>query len=208
MRCELICGILLILAATVSSVAQGGSQNNSCKVGSVSFICLRASRILNDGRDGSVFIANRSGIGLFAMPLNNSTADEALPVALDSTLRRLYSAGYSDYQSKLSDDFSGNDKYSGYEESKSGIVLFNPTLKQFLHIHYVVLALGDKRIIVGFTDVWAKGPEAAASFNEWKGGGGAGDPELQDLIVSITREERRNETPGGPPPAMPPPKKP
>ena len=208
-RCEFVLSILLVLSGAVVSFGQGGLKNKSCNVGSVSFTCPQASRILDNGKDGSVFVASRSGIGLFAMPLKeNSTADEALPIALDSSLRKLYSAGYSDYQGKNSDDFWGNDKFSKYEESKSGIVLFNPTLKQFLHIHYVVLAFSGERILTGFTDVWAKGNAAADSFNEWNGGGGAGDGELQDLIISITKENKPKEVPGGPPPAMLPPKKP
>jgi hypothetical protein len=209
MLCKFVFSFLLILTGTVISFGQGQSLSKSCKVGSDLFVCPKASRILSDGRDGSVFVANRSGIGLFAMQLKeNSTADEALPLALDSSLRKLYSARYADYQAKNSDDFWGNNKYSKFEESKSGIVLFNPTLRQFLHVHFVVLAFDGKRVLTGFTDLWAKGAEAAASFNEWQGGGGAGDEELQDLILSITKEGRPKEVPGGPPPAMAPPKKP
>jgi hypothetical protein len=205
MRFELIYSILLIVFVTLITFGQGGASNASCKVGSISFTCPESSKILNNGKDGSAFIAVRSGIGLFAMQMKeSSTVHDALPVALDSSLRKLYSAGYSDYKAKDSDDFWGNDKYSKYEESKAGIVLFNPKLRQILHIHYLVLDFNGNRIITGFTDVWAKGTEAEASFNEWRGGGGAGDEELQDLILLMTGEKRPELTPGGPPPAMAP----
>lgn len=181
------------------------TKSSQCVSGGFSFVCPKDNKVINSGTDGQPFVAidAKEKLGLFASELKEKAKDDSLIAkALDSAFQSLYSKKYSELEIRESPDFWGNDKYSRFEESKTAKAAFNSDRTEFLHIHWVIINFNGKRVLAGFANVIAKGDGAEEWFRSWMGGGSGGDEELQDLIISITKEKKPKLAPGGPPPGI------
>ncbi|MEQ1761839.1 MAG: hypothetical protein ABL984_01705, partial [Pyrinomonadaceae bacterium] len=144
----------------------------------------------------------KAKVTLFATVLSPQDATkESYDLSLSKVVKLAFSLDDAGVKFKESPDFWGDSKYSKYEETKAGRALLESTTNRFFHIHYAVFSFDGKRYLAGFARLMFEGDGVAARFDQWRGGGGSGDRELQELIFAITKEGTSSETPGGPPPA-------
>lgn len=180
------------------------AQTNNCALKPIVFPCSPSWIEIKSGKNGKPFVAvhSESKVTLFASRL---AAKEPTAESSERALLDIIDKGISIHPSQIkikdSQDFWGDSKYSKFEETKGAKTIFDARTQRAFHLHYSVFLYDGNRYIAGFIRLMFEGVGAAERYENWIGGGGAGDGELRELIFSITKEKIPTELPGGPPPA-------
>lgn len=192
---------LVVSFLSFSTIAQNKSY---CKVSSTKFICPENLQVEKNKGSKNLYIGfdskNKVYVYVFS-PDKAMNNDALIEKALENVFSDIYTSKYNNYQIKSSNDFWGNTTWSQYEVGKFAKIGFNKAQNHTLHFQYVQLLLNKHQILAGFVYERFVGENAEEKFNGWTGGGnGSASSNLQELIRSITGEERPKLTPGGPPP--------
>lgn len=175
-----------------------------CSAGLFSFPCPKGYEIRKAIGLDQPFVAfePKHKFAVFAWSPRNGVKDEELiKEVLTQSFRLLFDLDYSELQTKSSDDFWNDEKWSRFEVSKFAKASLAKSRNLGLHYQYVVLSVKGKKVVAGYVYDAAPPRPAETWFQTWSGGGfGDASDGLQSLILAITKEKKPRSAPGGPPP--------
>jgi len=133
-------------------------------------------------------------------PSQNLTESELVKETFVKVFLAVNRSDYLAFETKDSNDFWGDAKWSQYEMKKFAKAFLDSKKNRAFHTQYVHMNIKGNQVLAGFIYDPTVDETSEAWYSRWTGGGnGYATSALNSLISSLTKEGPRT-VPGGPPP--------